>query len=106
LSIPLHLLGSDACEIFFSKIGGIEGHERAYNFHQLISIANTLNRLTATKYKDSGLKFRRVNNKMKNVWIDLYLLTTKEVPYNLLDYTLIATDADVIATLQEGLHQA
>jgi hypothetical protein len=34
LAIPLHLIGSDACEIVFSKIGGMVGLERAYDFHE------------------------------------------------------------------------
>ena len=29
LLVPLHLLESDACEFFFSKIGGMAGLERA-----------------------------------------------------------------------------
>jgi hypothetical protein len=32
LQVPLHLTGSDSCEIFFSKIGGMVGMERAYDF--------------------------------------------------------------------------
>ena len=106
LPVPLHRTGNDSCEIFFSKIGGMEGHERAYDFHQLVNTANTLNRLSATEYKDSGLKFGRVHNKMKNIWADLHPLSHSEVPCNLGDYTSIATDADVIAALQEGLKEA
>lgn len=63
LPIPLHLIVSHAREIFFLQIGGIEGYEQAYDFHQLVSTANTLNGLTATKCKDNGLKFNRVHNK-------------------------------------------
>ena len=103
LPVPLHLIGSDACEIFFSKIGGMEGHERAYDFHQLVSTANTLNRLTATEYKDDGLKFDRVHNKMKNVWADLHPLQEGEQECNLAGYSLIATADAVEAALQEGL---
>ena len=99
LAVPLHLIGSDACENFFSKIGGMEGHERAYNFHQLVNTANTLNRLSAAEYKENGLKFGRVHNKMKNVWADLHPLDKLEVPCNLADYMLIATNADVILAL-------
>ena len=106
LAVPLHLTGSDSCEIFFSKIGGMEGHERAYDFHQLVNTANTLNRLTSTEYKNNGLKFGRVHNKMKNVWADLHPLAEGELACNLSDYTLIATDDDVIAALQEGLKEA
>ena len=32
LPVPFHLTGSDSCEIFFSKVGGMQGMERAYDF--------------------------------------------------------------------------
>ena len=106
LAVLLHLTSSDACEIFFSKIRGMEGHERAYNFHQLVSTANTLNRLTADEYKESGLKFGRVHNKMKNVWAQMHPLNAIETGCDLSDFALIAIDADVIATLQDSLREA
>jgi hypothetical protein len=31
LSVPLHLTGFDSCEIFFSRVCGMVGMERAYN---------------------------------------------------------------------------
>lgn len=34
LPVLLHLTSNDACEFIFSKIGGMEGNERAYDFHQ------------------------------------------------------------------------
>lgn len=43
---------------------------------------------------------------MKNVWADLHPLGELEVPCNLADYTLIATNVDVISALQEGLREA
>lgn len=91
---------------FFSKIGGMVSHERAYDFHQLVNTANTLNRLTALEYKENGLKFGRVHNKMKNVWADLHPLLEDEVPCNLADYSLITTDDDITSALQEGLKEA
>ena len=106
LRVLLHLTGSDACEIFFSKIGGMEGNERAYDFHQLVSSANTLNCLIATEYRDNVLKFDKVHNKMKNVWADLHPLKKGECECNIGDYTLLATSADVVAALQEGLELA
>jgi hypothetical protein len=106
LAVPLHLTRSDSCEIFFSKIGGMEGHERAYDFQQLVNTANTMNRLTTIEYKDNGLKFGRVHNKMKNVWADLHPLVEGEIVCNLSDYTEIATNDDVTTAMQEGLKEA
>jgi hypothetical protein len=57
LHVPLHLTGSDACEIFFSKVGGMQGIERAYDFHKLVNCANILNHLTAIEYGNNGLRF-------------------------------------------------
>jgi hypothetical protein len=47
LPVPLYLIGSDCCEIFFSKVGGMYGMERAYDFHELQNCANALNHLAA-----------------------------------------------------------
>jgi hypothetical protein len=63
--VPLHLTSSDACEIFFSKIGGMQGLECAYDFHELVGCTNILNHLFAIEYGDNGLQFGRVHNKLK-----------------------------------------
>jgi hypothetical protein len=55
--MPLNLTGSDLYEIFFSKVGGIQGMERAYDFHELVNCANMLNHLAAIEYGDNSLKF-------------------------------------------------
>jgi hypothetical protein len=106
LPVPLHLTGSDSCEIFFSKIGGMVGLERAYDFHELVNTANTVNRLAAVEYGANGLKFNRVHNKMTNVWADLHPLAPEELPCDLGNYSLITTNDDVIAALKEGLKEA
>ena len=46
LIVPFHLTGSDSCEVFFSKVGGMVGMERAYDFQELMAAANTINRLS------------------------------------------------------------
>ena len=99
LSVLQHMTGNDACEIFFSKIGGMEGLERAYDFHQLVSNANTLNCLTASEYKENVLKFDKVHNKMKNVWPALHPLQEGERECDLGDYSLLAIDGDVVTAL-------
>ena len=67
LHVPLYLAGNDSCKIFFSKIGDMVGMECTYNRHELVGIANTLNRLSGIEYSENGLQFRRVHNKMENV---------------------------------------
>lgn len=58
LSIPLLLTGSDSCEIFFSKIGGMQRMERAYDFHKLVSATNTLNHLASHSVRGQWAKFQ------------------------------------------------
>ena len=72
LSVPFHLTGSDACEVFFSKVGGMVGMERAYDFQELLGAANTINHLSQIEYGGNGIKFARVHNKMNNIWAKLH----------------------------------
>ena len=106
LAVPLHLTRSDSCEIFFSRIGGMNGQERAYDFHQLVNTANTLNHISAVEYGKNGLVFKKQHNKMDTVWESLHKLQPREQRCNLGDYSLIPTNAEVVSVLQEGLKQA
>ena len=67
LPLPLHLTHSDACEIFFSKVDGMVGMERAFNFHKLIRSANTLNQLATVEHGTNGLQFGRQHNKQSMI---------------------------------------
>lgn len=91
LEIPFHLTGSDSCEIFFSKVGGMAGMERVYDFQELIQCANALNQLSAIEYGSNGLTFNRAHNKMCNVWDELHPLQPGETIADLSDYTLVET---------------
>lgn len=106
LPVPLHLTGSDSCEIFFSKIGGMNGNERAYDFHELLNSANTLNHLSAVEYAGNGLKFNKQHNKMENIWAKIHPLRADETPCDLGDYLEIPTNAEVVLALKEGLTEA
>jgi hypothetical protein len=106
LEVPLYLTGSESCEIFFSRIGGMQGMERAYNFHELINCANALNQLSAVEYGENGLQFGQAHNKQKNVWVDLYPLQEGEDIANLVDFSGLATNEDIIGALKEGFKEA
>jgi hypothetical protein len=99
LPIPLHLTGSDACEIFFSKVGGMQGMERAYDFHELVNCANTLNHLAAIEYGDNGLQFGRVHNKQRNIWGELHPLKEGEVAADLGDYSKLSEVGELVSAL-------
>lgn len=106
LPIPLHLTGSDACEVFFSKIGGMVGLEIAYDFHELVNCANTLNHLSSIEYGENGLKFGRVHNKMTNIWAEINSLEEGETLCDLGDYSSMSSDIMIIEALKEGLVEA
>jgi hypothetical protein len=106
LPVPLHLTGSDSCEIFFSKVGGMQGMERAYDFHELVGCASTVNKLAAIEYGENGLKFDRAHNKQHNIWAELHPLEPGQEPVNLADYSDLASDADFVSALKEGLKAA
>ena len=91
---------------FFSKIGGMNRQERAYDFHKLVNSANILNHISAVEYGKNGLASKKQHNKMENVWESLHKLQPGEQRCNLGDYTAITSNADVIAALQDGLKEA
>lgn len=106
LVVPLHLTGSDSCEIFFSQIGGMNGMERAYDFHELVSCANTLNHLSQIEYGENGMKFGRTHNKMNNIWAKMHQLQENESAANLGDYSAVHSNEEVVSALKEGLKDA
>jgi hypothetical protein len=106
LAVPLHLIGFDSCKIFFSKIGGMCGMERAYDFSELLNCANTLNHLSAIEYGENGLKFGKVHNKMTNVWAHLHPLMEGQTLADLGDYSSLQSEANFVLALQEGLSEA
>lgn len=105
LQVPLHLIGSDSSKEFFSKIGGMNGNERAYDFHELLNTANILNHLLEVEYADNGFKFNKQHNKMENIWTKIHPLWSDESPCNLGDYSDVKTNKDV-AAIQDGLKMA
>ena len=106
LGVPLHLTGSDSCEVFFSQIGGMNGLERAYDFHELVNTANTLNHISVVEFGKNGLAFKKQHKKMETVWESLHELQAGEEPCNLGDYNLISTNAHVVAALKEDFRAA
>lgn len=106
LPVPFHLTGSDSCEIFFSKVGGMQGMERAYDFHELVGCANTVNKLAAMEYRKNGLQFDRAHNKQRNVWSEIHPLAPGELPADLSDYSELATDDEFVIALKEGFKAA
>lgn len=49
LVVSLHLTSNDSCKVVISKIALMNEHKRAYDFHELVNIANTLNHIFDVK---------------------------------------------------------
>ena len=90
----------------FSTIGGMNGQEQAYNFHELVNTTNILNQLSAIEYGENGLQFKKVYNKMENIWTQLYPLEEGQAPCDLGDYSLISSNTEVAEALKEGFQLA
>jgi hypothetical protein len=56
---------------------------------KLLNYENIVNHLVAIEYGDNGLQFRRIHNKMENVWADLHLLQEGEFIVNLTYYNIV-----------------
>ena len=103
LPVPLHLTGSDACEQFFSKVGGMRGHERSYDLAELVDCATNLNRLAAMDLAEGMMGVGKSHKKHSNIWMKLQVEEGVPVKADQANYTGIETDAEVINALKEGL---
>ena len=52
-------MGNDSCEVFISKISGMNGHECAYDFHDLVDTNNPLNYISNVENRKDGLAFKK-----------------------------------------------
>ena len=83
----------------------MQGMERAYDFYELLSCANTLNQLSDIEYGTNGLRFGCFHNKLENIWAKLHPLQEGKVPTNLGDYRSIANNNMLVLVLREGFKQ-
>lgn len=80
--------------------------ERNSDFQELVGYANIVNQLAAIEYREDGFRFDKAHNKQQNMWAELHSLEFGEVPTDLADYNILATDEGIIAALKEGLKVA
>ena len=59
----LHLTRSDVCEKFFSKVSGMVGVEREYDFTDLLHAIGTLNRVVEEESNLEGFRFNKSHKK-------------------------------------------
>ncbi|MCO5564819.1 hypothetical protein L7F22_018487 [Adiantum nelumboides] len=105
LKCPLHLLGSDAAEIFFSKIGSMVGQERSYDLMDMLHTIGILDRLAHFECKEDCSLFARAHKKQEHVWSELN--HNESLPKaDLVDYNCVSTDENIINALKKGLESA
>ncbi len=105
LTCALHLIGSDVCEKLFSKVNGIVGVERAYDFTDLLHAIGTLNRVVEEESNPQGLRFNKSHKKQMSIWNKLHQQTIEEGDV-LSQYDSISTDDKIIEALKIGLEDA
>ncbi|KAL3682655.1 hypothetical protein R1sor_000677 [Riccia sorocarpa] len=106
LKDPMHLLGSDCCEHFFSRVDGMKGYERNYDFADLVDCASGLNRLASMEYGEEKLHMSTSHAKQQTIWGKLHPLAVDESEPDLSDFTRLSTDGDIIHALKQGFQQA
>ncbi|KAL2620985.1 hypothetical protein R1flu_001190 [Riccia fluitans] len=106
MALPLHLLGSDSCEQFFSRVGGMRGYERNYDFGDLLDCASGLNRLAVLEYGKDVVKLSKAHVKQRPLWAKLHPLPPGHAKPDLFDFARPATDDQIIEALKVGLQQA
>ncbi|KAL2630167.1 hypothetical protein R1flu_014853 [Riccia fluitans] len=103
MALPLHLLGSDSCEQFFSRVGGMRGYERNYDFGDLLDCASGLNRLAILEYGKDVVKLSKAHKKHRLLWAKLHPLPPGHAKPNLSDFARLATDDQITEALKVGL---
>ncbi|KAL2632184.1 hypothetical protein R1flu_016870 [Riccia fluitans] len=106
MALPLHLLGSDSCEQFFSRAGGMRGYERNYDFGDLLDCASGLNRLAVLEYGVDVIKLSKAHVKQIPLWAKLHPLPPGHAKPDLSDFARLATDDQITEALTVGLQQA
>ncbi|KAL2610848.1 hypothetical protein R1flu_022540 [Riccia fluitans] len=106
MALPLHLLGSDSCEQFFSRVGGMRGYERNYDFGDLLDCASGLNCLAVLEYGEDVIKLSKAHVKQRPLWTKLHPLPPGHAKPDLSDFARLATNDQITKALKVGLQQA
>ncbi|KAL3678331.1 hypothetical protein R1sor_021287 [Riccia sorocarpa] len=106
LPVPLHLLGSDCCEHFFSRVGGMSGCERNYDFGDLINCASGLNRLAALEFGKENLQLGGKHVKQETIWTKLHPRPVGQCEPDLASFAMLESDSEVVEALKTGLKEA
>ena len=102
LECPLHLTGSEPCEVYFSANGQWVGNHHNYTFLEMRRNQRHMVRLAQIEADPNGPKFARAHVKQENIWSRQYNLAEEERA-NLKRYP--ANGEEVIAW-KEGIQMA
>lgn len=56
----------------------MNGHKRGYDFLEFVNIANTLNHIVVVEYRKNRIEFKKLHNKMENMWATLHKVQPRE----------------------------
>ena len=73
LEVPVSLVGSYVCEIFFTKVGGMLHNERSYDGCDLVESVGALARIVKFEADPKGPCYSRAHKKHIHIWFDLEL---------------------------------
>jgi hypothetical protein len=105
LEVPLSLTGSDACKIFFSKVGGMIENERNYDGCDLVESAGAIARIAEFEANPKGPQFARAHKIQTHIWIELEKNSTLPLA-NLGNYAGLESDDQIISALKLGFIEA
>ncbi|KAL3685277.1 hypothetical protein R1sor_003299 [Riccia sorocarpa] len=100
--VPLHVMGSDCYEHFFSRVGGMSGYERNYDFGDLLACASGLNMIAWMEFGEDNINVGRSHAKQRTIWGKLHPLQPLEVKPNLSDFRGLQSDEEVVSALLRG----
>ncbi|MCO5595094.1 hypothetical protein L7F22_049132 [Adiantum nelumboides] len=97
--------GLDVAEIYFSKIGGMIGQERAFDFEDLLHSIGSLNKIAMHECNSDGLTFSRAHKKQEHIWKSLNK-QEEGLEVDLDNYEPVSSDERIVGALKEGLQKA
>lgn len=101
LEVSHILVGSDVCEIFYRKVGGMLQNERSYDGCASVERVGALARIAEFEVDLKGPCYSRAHKKQTHIWFDLELQIGVPLA-DLKDYSSIGTEEHIVAALHGG----
>ena len=72
LECPLHLTGSECCEVYFSSNGSFVINKHTYTILEMVQNLTSMNRLNLIKARNKNIRYRKAHSKQDNIWFKQY----------------------------------